>query len=539
MTNQPSLSSRPSRASLSCASLSRYSLLVILPLASPAFASSCDQLARLTLPHTTVITAQSITTGTFTPDGGKPILDLPAFCRVAASIHPVPDSDIRVEMWLPQLGNQSAWNGRMEATGNGGFAGHIEYNSMAAGVRLGYAVVNTDMGMATPPGKDAAAFIDRPERWTDWGSRATHEMTLFAKQLVKAYYATGPKKSYFVGCSTGGEQALMEAQRFPDDYDGIVGGAPAHNRTGVHTSVLWNFAAIQKTPVSYLPPEKISLLSAAVVRSCDVLDGVKDGLIADPSRCTFDPASLQCKAGDTAACLTAPQVATVKSIYAGPVNPRTHQQIYPGIPLGSEPGWAGLGPAPVAGAKVPYAPIFQWVFGPNWDWRTFDYDHDVDTLNQRLAATLNATDPNLDTFRQRGHKLLLYHGWSDWLVAPQETIDYYNAVQARAAGSQSAADKNSIDNTVKLFMIPGMAHCGGGQSPGNFDPLGAMVKWVESGAAPEKLIAIKPPSESAPGTAPQKHLLCPYPQVAQFQGSGDSNDVSTYTCKKPSPPISH
>jgi feruloyl esterase len=464
--------------------------------------TNCEKLAKLTLPYSTTITAELVAGGTLTPNSGGPITGLPSFCRVALTAHPPPDSDIRIEVWMPE----SNWNGRMEGTGNGGLAGGINYRSLGSGVRLDYVVANTDMGMATPPGKSAAVFVDRPDRWADWGYRATHEMTLLARQLVKAYYGSDPKRSYFVGCSTGGEQALMEAQRFPDDYDGIVGGAPAQNRTGVHESILWTFGATQKYPASYLPPAKIALLSKAVVRSCDAVDGVKDGLIADPRKCGFDPATLRCESKDSDSCLTEAQVASVKAIYKGPVDPRTGHQIYPGLSMGSEFGWTAPTPSPKSSA--PFAPVFQWVFGSGWDWRTFDFAKDVDTMNARLAGTLNATSPNLDAFREHGHKLLLYHGWSDPLVAPQETVNYYDAVVAREAGMkvrQQHLDDAAelIRNSVRLFMIPGMSHCGGGPGPSDFDPLNMVVKWVESGIAPDRVIVTRP--KSAKGDEPTPH----------------------------------
>jgi feruloyl esterase len=315
---------------------------------SPSVAASCDGLAALQLPHTSIVKAEVVTGGTFASATGMPLADLPPFCRVTAEVKPSADSDILVEIWMPQAG----WNERLEGTGNGGFAGKIGYGALAEGLRRGYAVANTDMGMATPAGANASIFINRPERWIDWGYRATHEMTLVAKQVVRAYYARDAQHAYFVGCSTGGEQALMESQRYPDDYDGIVGGAPAHNRTGVHVSILWNFAVNERTPASYLPAAARSMLSQAVVNACDALDGVNDGVIADPTNCHFDPASLQCKSATQSEnqeiCLTPPQVATAKQLYIGPVNPRTGQSLYPGLPQGSEFAWEGLDPTPEA-----------------------------------------------------------------------------------------------------------------------------------------------------------------------------------------------
>jgi feruloyl esterase len=502
----------------------------------PSFANSCEALATLHLPHTTITKAEVLTGGTFTPASGKPLADLPPFCRVTAAVKPSGDSDIVVEIWMPV----SHWNDRMEGTGNGGFAGKISYGALAEGLRLGYAVANTDMGMATPSNATAGIFVNRPERWTDWGYRATHEMTLVTKQVVRAYYARDAKRAYFVGCSTGGEQALMESQRFPDDYDGIVGGAAANNRTGVHVGILWNFAVHERTPESYLPAAARSTLSQAVVNACDALDGVKDGVIADPTRCHFDPASLQCKGPDRENCLTESQVETAKQLYSGPVNPRTGQSLYPGLPRGSEFGWDGLDPTPGGTGTAPYAPIFQWVFGSNWDWRSFDFDHQFSTFNQSLAGIVNATSPDIDTFRAHGHKLLMYHGWSDWLVAPDESINYYNAVltrdrESRSSEQPSGAPLEPIDNSFRLFMVPGMAHCAGGPGATHFDALGAVVDWVEHGIAPDKIIAGKlPPSESGAAASLQRPL-CPYPRIAQYQGSGSVNDASSFVCTDPNP----
>jgi len=252
--------------------------------AVPCFADKCESLASLQLPHTTITNAEVVSTGIFAPSTGKPLTDLPAFCRVTATVKPSADSDILVEVWLPQ----ADWNQRLEGTGNGGFAGKISYGTLAEGLRRGYAVANTDMGMATPADATASIFVNRPERWIDWGYRATHEMTIVAKHVVRAYYEQDARHAYFVGCSTGGEQALMESQRYPDDYDGIVGGAAANNRTGVHVSILWNFAVNERTPASYLPAGARLLLAQATVDKCDALDGVKDGVINDPGKCQFD-----------------------------------------------------------------------------------------------------------------------------------------------------------------------------------------------------------------------------------------------------------
>jgi feruloyl esterase len=505
-----------------------------------ASASDCIHLASLTIDHVTITKAEVVDGGVFAPASGDPITGLPVFCRVAATLKPSPDSDIRIEVWMPE----DSWNGRIEGTGNGGFAGTILYKPLAAGLRLGYAVANTDMGMATPPGADASVFIDRPERWIDWGYRSTHEMTVATKELVKAFYSRDAAKAYFVGCSTGGEQALMEAQRFPDDYDGIVGGAAANNRTGVHISILWTFAALQNSPESFLPAQKASILSKAVLNACDALDGVRDGLIADPQRCNFDPGVLECEKGDQESCLTRPQVETVRKIYSGPIDARTGRDIYPGLARGGESGWDTRLPPPNQANPVPYAPIFEWVFDAHRDWRDFDFSADSEVFDRKLRSYLNATSPDLDTFRAHGHKLLVYHGWSDPLVAPGEAINYYNSVVRRdrkidrSDSPQSRKDlrpsaRGTISNSYRLFMVPGMFPCGGGPGPSDFAPLDAVVKWVERGIAPDTLTARKALPDDGGSHAVMERLLCPYPSIAQYQGSGDVDDASNYACAEP------
>jgi feruloyl esterase len=491
-------------------------IIFVILLSAPAWADNCELIAKLPFPDTTVTRSETVPGGVFAPPTGPSIPGLPAFCRVAATLKPTSDSDIRIEVWLPQSG----WNGRLEGTGNGGFAGKISYGSLANGVKLGYAVTNTDMGLSTPSGSDAGIFTNRPERWADWGWRATHEMTVVAKQIVKAYYTREADRAYFWGCSTGGEQALMEAERFPDDYDGIVGGAAAQNRTGVHVSILWNFVATREEPGAYIPKTKLPALTSAVIAACDNLDGVKDGLIADPRKCSFDPAALLCKGADNDICLTRPQVDTVKRLYAGPSNPRTGERLYPGLPRGSEFGWAALGAPPGPQARPPYEPIFQWAFGRNWDWRTFDFDHANAIYDEKLAGTVNATSPDLDRFRARGHKLVVFHGWADWLVAPGESLNYYSAVASRYP--------KQVNDFYRLFMVPGMAHCSGGPGPDQFDTLSAVVKWVEQGAAPDQIIATKQ-------TSHLQRPLCPYPEVARYKGTGNPNEAANFACMVPTP----
>ncbi len=465
--------------------------------AAVLWADPCEDLKSLAIPHTRILTASAT--------GGV--------CKVTAASIPSADSAIRIEVWLPVSG----WNGKLIGTGNGGFAGKISSGLFAGSVKAGYAVANTDMGMAVDPGHDASDFTGRPERWRDWGWRATHEMTVVEKALVQAFYGQPQQKSYFLGCSTGGEQALMEAERFPEDYDGIASGAPANNRTGVHLSILWNYMATHREDAAYIPPAKLPLLHDAVLAACDAKDGVKDGLL-NPWSCQFDPASLQCKEGDAPGCLTARQVETAKEIYRGPVDPKTHKQLYPGVPFGSELDWGSFGPDPARKSSPPYAPIFQWVFGKNWDWRGFDLSRGFAEIQKLLAPDLNATSGDLHRFAQRGGKLLGYHGMADWLVVPGESINYHAAVVKKMKGKTS--------DFYRLYFIPGMGHCGGGTGPNSLDQLGTLVNWVEKGVAPDKLTATR-------GGSPLKRAVCPYPQVAKYSGSGDPNDAANYACVMP------
>jgi feruloyl esterase len=517
---------------LKCKIVSVYAVIagVFLFTAANAFADPCSDLLKLNFSHAAISAAELIAGGRFTPPGMKSMNELPPFCRVAASLRPSDDSDIRVEVWMPQTG----WNGRLEGTGNGGFAGHLVYGALASGIRLGYAVANTDMGMSVPDGSDASIFVNRPERWIDWGSRSTHEMTLFAKALVKAYYGRLADRSYFVGCSTGGEQALAEAQKFPADYDGIVAGAAANNRTGVHLSILWNFAAMQRTADSYISPAQLSTLNKAVLKACGGTRALDAGFLDNPEHCTFNPEALRCSGSNSENCLTEAQLATVRSLYSGPVNPRTREALYPGLAAGSEYAWNKIDPQPLTAQEAPYAPIFKWVFGPQWNWRSFDFDRQVKTYQNMLGDDVNATSPNLDEFRRLGHKLLVYHGWADWLVPPGEAVAYYNSVieQYRHEDTHRNESHEDVGSFYRLFMVPGMEHCSGGPGPDSFDSLSAVVAWVEHDAAPDGIVATK---YGPDGNVRFQRPLCPYPEVAEHRDGGDEKAVSGYSCMSPQP----
>jgi feruloyl esterase len=394
-------------------------------------------------------------------------------------------------------------------------------------MRGGYAVANTDMGTSSSVVPNADGLIGHPERWADWGWRATHEMTVAAKEIIHAYYGRAPERSYFYGCSTGGEQAMMEAQRFPDDYDGIVAGAAANNRTRLHMEIFWAYATGARSPADRIPADKLPLITDAVLNACPKAKAAAtDTFLTRPEDCHWDPAPLQCRTGDAPSCLTAEQVATARSLYNGPRNPATHESIYPGVPRGSEFGWTEAMPqAP----RPPYDSLFKWDFGTGWNWRSFDFNQDVAAVDARLAQMLNATSPDLSAFKARGHKLIAYHGTADWLVPPQGSIDYYKNVldaQAAPAASHSQSREQETQTFFRLFLVPGMAHCGGGPGLNTGDFSQPLELWVEKGIAPVEIPARRIEQDTTVIARP----LCPYPQTAHYNGTGEVKDAASFSC---------
>ncbi|MBI3400926.1 MAG: tannase/feruloyl esterase family alpha/beta hydrolase [Acidobacteria bacterium] len=487
-------------------------------------AASCESLKSMMLRDTTIMSARVIDTGAFTPPapaGATPppaatqaFRDLPAFCRVEAMLEPSSDSDIRIEVWMPASG----WNGRFEAVGNGGWAGTISYGAMAAAIRRGYATASTDTGHAGNGG-DASFAFNHPEKLVDFAYRAVHEMTVRAKLVIEKHYGSAPKLSYWNGCSTGGRQGLKEAQKFPADYDGIIAGAPANYMTHLLTHSIWVAQASLKNPASLIPREKYAAVHQAALDACDALDGVKDGVIEDPMRCHFDPKAIQCTGADAPTCLTAPQVETARKIYAPATNSRG-VVIFPGLEPGSEPVWSGLaGPAPLSIAATYFKyDVFK---NPDWDFKTLDFDKDVAMIDKQDDGLLNATDPNLKPFFSRGGKLLMYHGWVDQLIAPRNSINYYTSVTKAMGGVDKVAD------SIRLFMVPGMAHCFGGDGTSTFDSMATIEQWVEQKKTPAQIQA----SHMVGGVADRTRPLCPYPTVAAYKGAGSTNDAANFACK--------
>jgi feruloyl esterase len=394
---------------------------------------------------------------------------------------------------------------------------------MARALEHGYATSSTDTGHVGATGSFA---LGHPEKLTDFGYRAVHEMTVKAKAIVAAFYGGPPKVSYWNGCSTGGRQGLKEAQRFPNDYDAIIAGASANPRTHLSTWQIWLAQGVLKDPPNYIPASKYPAIHKAVLEACDAADGLKDGLLNDPSLCHFDPKVIECKEGDAPTCLTPGQVDAARRMYTAPRNPRTNQEIFPPVEPGSELGWGMLvaGPEPFSAATDQFRYV---VFkDPNWDWRALNLDGDVALADKIDNDTINAIDPNLKPFLARGGKLLMYHGWADPGVAPRASINYYKA----AVDTLSGAGLWPPDS-IRLFMVPGMGHCGGGEGPNTFDMVSVLEQWKEQGHAPARIVA----SHRTAGKIDRTRPLCPYPQVAQYKGTGSIDDEANFACELPSP----
>jgi feruloyl esterase len=506
--------------------------------AKPVDAQSCEKLGDLKLANTTITAAQPIAAGAFTPPAGPaaPFKELPAFCRVIGVIKPTSDSDIKFEVWMPASG----WNGKFQGIGNGGFAGSISHLELAAATARGYAAASTDTGHT---GGNASWALGHPEKIVDYGHRAVHEMTEKAKAIIGAFYGSGPKHSYFASCSNGGRQALMEAQRYPNDYDGLIAGAPANYFTPILSGFAWNLQALVSDPASYIPPAKLKAIETAALAACDAQDGVADGVLDDPTKCNFDPSVLLCKGTDSNDCLTEKQVAALKKIYSGPRTSKGEQIIAGFVPGGETGpgGWATWITASDPSRALQYFFATQafanMVYNdPKWDFKTFSLDRDSKLADEKLGNSLNAIDPNLKAFRARGGKLILYHGWSDAALPPVNTINYFKGV-VKKMGERDAS------SFVRLYMVPGMQHCNGGPGPNRFgatvtraqsepqhDMTLALERWVEEGVAPDYIIASKREGNDPSKPVMRTRPLCRFPQLARYNGSGSTDDAANFVC---------
>ena len=505
-------------------------------------AADCAGLASLKLADLTVSVAKSVPAGAFTPPSGQPVANLPAFCEVHGILKPTPASQIHFEVWLPAAG----WNNELEGIGNGGLAGTIGYAQMGGALRQGYATVSTDTGHDS---KESPTWLEDRERLIDYSYRGLHLATVAAKSIADAFYGQNVSHSYFVGCSTGGKQALMEAQRFPADYDGIVAGDAANFWTHQMANEVWVGVATS-SPDTNLSREKLQLLQDAVLGVCDKLDGLQDGLVSDPERCHFDPKTLLCKGADGPTCLTAAQVGAVAKLYRGIVDPRSGKKLYPGFYPGGELGWGKDGGQMVINrdnsSGVSSYDFFRYALfaNPGWDFRSFNFDSDLKDADEKLGPVTNSVNPNLDEFRKLGHKLLYYHGAADPLIPAANGVNYYETVIAAEGGGAKGTEQTT--GFFRVFLVPGLYHCAGGPGPTAFggngagtvhdadhDVLAAVSAWVEKGSAPEKIIATRFVDNTPSKGVAFQRPLCVYPAVAQYQGSGDPKDASSFRCERP------
>jgi len=523
-------------------------LVAVMLSAQPlAAAVTCANLNGMALAgNGTVTLTQSIPAGPYTAPDGSTYPSLPAFCRVVATLKPTSDSDIGIEVWLP---DKPAWNGRFVGTGNGGYAGDIVYSELGNTLALGFAVANTDMG--TPPANtfNGEPLYAHPEKQIDFGHRSTHLMTTAGKEIVNAFYGKNAAYSFFTGCSTGGGQALHEAEQYPNDYDGIVGGDPAENRTHVHTSILWDYYVTHQSTQSVIPESLLEVVTAAAVAACNEQNGglATDPFLNDPRSCHWDPGKLLCKGITTTNCLNPQQVEALRLFYDGPRDPRTGRLIYPGANRGSESGslfdlGAMEGLSPLFPMTEPlFDGLFYWVFGPTWNWQTFDFDHDMWKVDEQLAASQNANSADLREFRKHDGKLLMYHGWADPLVPTQDDINYF-----LRAVSAEGGDLDRTQSFFRLFLAPGMGHCftgpgpnifGGADNPGgpadaDHNVLLALQRWVEKGVAPNRIIATKYVNDNPAGAIVMTRPLCVFPKVPEYdyKTHGNTTEASSFEC---------
>lgn len=477
--------------------LTLSSALATAGAATPA--QRCEALTKLALPAAKIVAAR-------VEEGSSPV------CKLSMVMTPSSDSDIHAEVWLPVDG----WNGKYLAVGNGGWGGEIPTELMLTGLQRGYATSGTDDGHRGPSG---SFVLGHPEKYVDFAYRSEHEMALKSKAIIRAFYGHKPRHSYWDGCSGGGREGLIQAARYPDEFDGIIAGDPANFQRNAWA--MWIAQASFKEPADYIPASKYPMIHQAVLEACDSLDGLKDGLIDDPRRCNFDPKVLQCSGDDAASCLTARQVQTARTILSAPTT-TSGQQVFQRLEPGTELRWARLAGGPEPGPL--FLDYFKYVVfkDPQWDWRAFNLDRDSVLAEQSMKGVLDL-EPDLTRFARHGGKLLLYQGWADQQVAPAAIIQFYESMSHRSG------DSAHTQQWARLFMAPGMGHCLGGEGPDTFNKLGALEEWVEQGQPPDRIVA----SHSTHGEVDRTRPLCPYPQVARYQSSGDINEAANFRCQSP------
>ncbi len=491
-------------------------VLAALAQSAHAAGADCATLAQLSLPNTQIDEAAVIAKGAYPAPVGQngqpqnPALyaSLPAFCRVKATLRPSADSDIKVEVWLPQEG----WNGRLQAVGNGAFSSTPQYGALAQALAAGYTGVATNTGKE---GNSGDTLIGRPEKLKDWGYRAVHEMTVTAKAVITARYGSPAKYSYWNSCSTGGRQGLVAAEYFPEDFDGIADGDAANPMTRNQASTIFSTLAVNQEEAGFLSAAKWQAYRNAVMEKCDAIDGLKDGLLENPMACKFEPKEMLCKNGDNDSCLTAPQIAALSRVHAGMKNPRTGESLHPGWQVGAVPNtnmMVGRRPEQVA------IDTFRVLFNnPDWDYKTMDFDKDIARADQLGRNLMDASDPTrLKAFLARGGKLMMYHGWSDTNISPLLGLDYYNKAVAANGG------RAKTDNSIRMFMLPGLGHCGP-----YFDKMPPIVDWVENGKAPDRIVV----NHAGPdGKVTRTRPACVWPQIAKYNGTGSIDEAANFSC---------
>ena len=516
-----------------------FGWMALLALPSPLLlAADCNGLKSLNLPQTKIRVAETVGNGVLVTGDG-PLRDLPPFCRVSGVFEPTPDSEIRFEVWLPE----QDWNGRLLGGGNGGFAGAIGYRQLAAYLRRGFAVSGTDTGHQAE-GTDATWAFGHPEKIRDFGWRAIHLTAERAKQILAAYYGKEQKKAYFDACSDGGREALMEAERFPEDYDGILAGAPANAWSSLLGAGAAAMQRLAGDPAHYLPDRKLPAIEKAALAACDELDGVKDGVITDPAKCRFDPEKLLCKGADQADCLTQPQIESLKSLYAGVKNAKG-TLLFPGYSMGDETAWKEwiVGEDPEASLSARFVRnYFRYMVtgDPKWSALSANPDEAFRLSREKGAADLDSTNPDLSRFSAHGGKLILYHGWNDAAISPLNTIAYFGSVEGRMGAEKT-------ESFVRLYMVPGMEHCFGGPGASALGQFGmstaegpkfglfdSLEHWVEEGSPLDNVVATKYAAEGGGEPKPVfTRPLCAYPQVARYNGSGATTDAANFSCASP------
>lgn len=512
-------------------------VLAVVTMTTPALAKTapysdadaCAALKQARSPSWKVIDAEFVPREFIVdPPAREPTKTTVPFCRIVGSASPVSGSEIGFEAWLPP---RTMWNHRFQGVGTGGSFGRIEYGDLNAALLRGYAAAATDNGHRSS-GYEVNWAYQQPQRIIDFAYRAQHEVTLAGKALTRKYYRRSARYAYFVGCSQGGHHALMEAQRYPDDYDGILAGAPVYSWINEMSEQAWNAQALSRTPAGALSPAKLALLYKAVLQAC----GAPDGLVDEPNQCRFDPASLDCSTASSAACLTDTEVDAVRRIYAGPVTSKG-VRIYPGLSPGGETAWERLwsDPAQLGGS---WLGVFRYMVydNPQWQLADIDFDRGPAFAKTKLGSILDPDDADLNRFARRKGKLIVYHGWADGMVPSQSSVDYFNAVNKQLGAAR-------VQSFYRLYMVPGMAHCGGG--PGNVEvlrskyaddiPLNAehdlvtaLERWVERGRAPAKFYASSVNDQTK---VIRTRLVCSYPAVAKYRGAGDVMSAENYVCQ--------